>query len=133
MIVLYDEIKKFVGYQKVLWNEFFLHNPELKDFIRLLDFPRNGYLEIDNEVWRFHKHGSGISFEREGNDPKLIVDMARFVNQPEIFNGWRLSIYLNSINYYIDDSDLDNKLKKMELDKVIKKVPNIENYYTLAD
>jgi hypothetical protein len=29
VIVLDDEIKKFIGYQKALWNELFKQNPEL--------------------------------------------------------------------------------------------------------
>jgi hypothetical protein len=88
--------------------------------VRLLDFTQNGCLEVNNEVWWFKKHGTGILFKRENENFKLRVDIENFINLPDFFDKWRLLKYFNSINYFIDKSDLKDELKKMELENYME-------------
>lgn len=131
--MLIDEIKKFVRYQNVLCGAFFLEYPGLKDFRCHLDFPRKGYLKVNNEDWSFRRHGLGILFERYNKVPNIKIDVTNFIDNPNIFDTWRLSIYLNSIGYYAYDSILENEIKRIELNHIIKKFFDNGHYYVIIN
>ena len=47
-------------------------------------------------TWSFKKHGAGVKFTN--TDDGRLVDICECIDQPELFDKWRLSHYLESIN-----------------------------------
>lgn len=131
MISLIDELNKFIDYQNALWEEFCIQNSNLNDFVMLLDFPRNGKITVDCDLWKFQKHGAGIKFIRENKKPEIIIDMTKYINRPDIFNIWRFLLYLESINFIIDSDVLLDEIKKMVNNRILIEVVGIKNYYSL--
>ncbi len=70
---------------------------KITDWEYLLDCPKNGYLTVLGENWKFEKHGKGICFISETSG-KIIDVHTQIASQPRLLDNWRLIQYFESIN-----------------------------------
>ena len=82
--------------QKRLLAEFFLQNPEVKDFKLLGDFPKAGELRIEGELWTYRKHGLGYSFLSEHG--RVIDAHNHFGKTSRVVDAHRLAEYLIALH-----------------------------------
>jgi hypothetical protein len=85
-----DDIFDFVALQCQLTTEFLKQYPTSKDFIYLLDFPKNGIINVDGEPWKFFRHGIGVQFSRKRSGSRAIVNIHQYFGQPKVIDVWRL-------------------------------------------
>ena len=117
-----DEIIRFFLLQNELVKALFKAYPMAKDIEWLLDFPKNGYVHINGDIWNFSKHGKGIKFFMEGSQIGKVVDVHNNISCPEFVDTWRLSQY-----FLIDDENqlkelLNNMVISGELEKISDKL-----------
>ena len=117
-----DEIIRFFILQNELINALFNAYPMAKDVEWLLDFPKNGYVHINEDVWSFSRHGKGIRFFKEGSQIGKVVDVHNNISYPELVDIWRLSQY-----FLLDDENqlkefLNNMVISGELEKISDKL-----------
>lgn len=84
------DIYSYVSLQARIIISFFDKYPFCKDFKFLLDFPKQGEVIVDDEVWVFLKHGKGLCFK---NKAGCIVDVHSDIDNSKIFDVWRLAQY----------------------------------------
>jgi hypothetical protein len=101
-----------------------------KDTQWLLDFPKNGYIQINSDVWNFTRHGAGIIFFMNGSNTNEIIDAHNNIGCPELVNTWRLSKYFS-----LDDESqirtlLDDMASSGELEKVSDKLYRLKDIST---
>ncbi|MBC8954069.1 hypothetical protein [Xenorhabdus sp. PB62.4] len=123
-IIEKKDIIDFIKLQVKLSRTFFETYPAVKDFEWLLDFPKRGSIQIDNELWGFIKHGKGIRFTKTSPLPKIIVDINNHVTNPKLIDVWRLLEYfekedLEFSKEYIQDL-LEGMVSSGELRKLYK-------------
>ena len=101
--------------------------PDCDDYFLLLGMPKSGSVEVDNQKWFFKKHGQGFEF-RNVNDQRL-VDITERIDQPNLFDEWRLHLYFESIDR--SSCDLKSELKSaIELGQIIPS-PEFPNLLSL--
>lgn len=105
------ELRNFVAIQEKLIKSFMNQYPDVKDYQFLLDFPKQGTIKVDNNIWSFSKHGKGIKFYQDGSPKAKVVDIHCNITEPEIFDLWRLSQYFQL--------DSDDELKIL-LDRMVE-------------
>jgi hypothetical protein len=96
MSTLIDDIKTFISTQVKLSNTLLNEFPECTNYLLLFNLPKNGEIEVNEIIWSYKKHGSGVKFIRA--DDGRLVDICERIDQPELFSEWRLSLYLESIH-----------------------------------
>ena len=120
MEMLYKEVLyEYVTYQYNILNSFFRQYTNLQDSKFLLDYPKNGYIEVNKLKWHFVKHGLGIRFTRCDEKPFLVVDIHDFFGCFSVLDEWRLSQYLQSYGFDFTKEYIDSFLIKMSLDRVL--------------
>ena len=117
-----NKIVYFFQLQNELVEALFKAYPMAKDTKWLLDFPKSGRVQINDDVWSFSKHGAGIKFFMDGVNASKIVDVHNNISCPELADTWRLSQYLS-----LDDESqlrvfLNNMVLSGELEKVSDKL-----------
>lgn len=113
-----DEIIRFFLLQNELVKALFKAYPMAKDIEWLLDFPKNGCVNINGDVWNFSKHGKGIRFFMEGSHVVKVVDVHNNINRPELVDTWRLSQYFS----FDDESQLKAFLNNMVISGELEKI-----------
>lgn len=63
----------------------------------LLKLPQKGQINVEEETWQFRKHGLGVSFTNVNS--RIIVDVHQYINEPELFDTWRIATYLGSLGH----------------------------------
>ncbi|WP_271188250.1 DUF6896 domain-containing protein [Maricaulis virginensis] len=58
------------------------------------DAPLRGLLEVAGERWAFRRHGAGVEFKRQGDE--VAVDIHDRFDDPDVFDIWRLELFLES-------------------------------------
>ncbi|WP_247719112.1 DUF6896 domain-containing protein [Morganella morganii] len=102
-------LRNFVVIQKKLVTSFMHQYPNIKDYQFLLDFPKHGTIQVDDNIWNFSKHGKGIKFYQDDSSCAKVVDIHCNITEPEIFDLWRLSQYFQLDN----DAELKSLLDEM--------------------
>lgn len=98
--ILLNELHTYINLQKTLVSTFLESHPNVRDFEYLIDVPKSGLLEIDGECWSFSKHGTGLTFESQNN---VVINAHRHLNSPELFDSWRILLYLESMRKIDED------------------------------
>jgi hypothetical protein len=99
--------------QRQLVAEFLRVYPGLRDSKWLLDFPKNGAVEINNEHWKFVKHGAGLRFVRSSAEPYLVVDVHKDIGKPGAIDKWRLIHFFESCGKRVAEDQLSPLLMEM--------------------
>ena len=109
---LLNEIRRFVELQNLLITEFCRCYPQVKDSRTLHHAPRTGCLSTMEGLWLFRKHGAGICFL---NAQGVEIDSHRAFGSPDLFDAWRIRIYLESAseNGYPELSELEAILDEL--------------------
>ena len=89
-------LRQFVSLQAELVRAWLHFHPEALDPWATRRLPRHGELFARGESWHFHRHGVGVDFQ--GQESRRMVDVHRAVGTPELFDTWRLMLYLESLN-----------------------------------
>ncbi|WP_224243123.1 DUF6896 domain-containing protein [Hyalangium gracile] len=89
-------LRQFVSLQAELVKAWLRFHPEGLDPWASRRLPRHGEIFVRGESWSFHRHGVGVDFQ--GQDSRRMVDVHRGVGTPELFDSWRLMLYLESLN-----------------------------------
>ena len=118
------EVHRYMELQTLLVSEFRKAYPGVKDFQHLLDAPETGCLETARGLWLFRKHGAGFSFV---NAQGVWVDVHRRFGDPELFDTWRLKLYLESTGNA--DYDLEAELSMLVSEGKLLQEP--DKYYRL--
>jgi hypothetical protein len=71
---------------------FGLVNPLSQELERI---PRSGAISLDSAVWRFTRHGAGLSFKEQST--RRVIDVHNRVDEPHLFDHWRLATYFGSL------------------------------------
>ena len=93
---LIKDLKVFISTQKKLSKTLLDEYPECTDYSLLFNLPKNGKINTDDMHWNFKKHGAGVEFS--SIDDGRLIDICEHIDQPDLFDEWRLTIYLESIN-----------------------------------
>lgn len=96
MCSLITNIRVFISTQKKLTKILLSEHPECTNYSLLFNLPKHGKIKVDNIYWNFKKHGAGVEFCSVENG--AIVDVCEHIDQPNLFDEWRLSLYLESIH-----------------------------------
>lgn len=89
-----DHLRQFVGLQRLLWQALReRHSGALT--AGLPSIPKHGQLAIENEVWEFQRHGSGVLFSEVSG--KRRIDLHDAFAGPEKVDPWRLATYFGSL------------------------------------
>ena len=94
--LLLADIKVFISTQKKLTKALLNEHPECTNYSLLFNLPKHGRIIVDDMYWNFKKHGSGVEFSCV--DDGRFVDVCEHIEQPNLFDEWRLSFYLVSIH-----------------------------------
>lgn len=113
-----DEVIRFFLLQSELVKALFKTYPMAKDIEWLLDFPKNGHVHINGDVWSFSKHGKGIRFFIEGSHTGKVVDVHNNISCPELFDTWRLLQYFS----LDDENQLEALLNEMVISGELEKI-----------
>ncbi|WP_323762334.1 DUF6896 domain-containing protein [Maricaulis sp.] len=62
--------------------------------IVLTDAPPTGRIKVASGDWTFRRHGSGVCFTHEPSTRR--VDVHDNFDKPELFDAWRLELFLES-------------------------------------
>jgi hypothetical protein len=89
-------LRQFVSLQGELVKAWVRFHPEGLDPWASRRLPRHGEIFARGESWQFHRHGVGVDFQ--GQESRRMVDVHRGVGTPELFDTWRLMLYLESLN-----------------------------------
>lgn len=106
-------IRSFLRLQKVLLEAFKSAYPNLHDWHLLLDFPRSGHIAVHSENWSFRRHGTGLIFT---NSNGTVVDVPKYLENPDLFDSWRLLQYLESMlpeHQPISESELSTEIERL--------------------
>lgn len=100
---------------KTLKNTYVCHAPLFEDV------PKRGLLSVNDELWEFQKHGSGVSFT-EVATKKSIDAHTEMISYPEGFDAWRLVQYFESIHVNFVDykSNLFNVTQERNLANLLE-------------
>lgn len=93
---LVAEIKVFLSIQEKLTKALLSKYPECTNYSMLFNLPKHGEIYVNDRCWSFRKHGAGVEFSSVDNG--TIVDVCERINQPNLFDEWRLSLYFESIH-----------------------------------
>lgn len=96
MSLLIADIKVFISTQRKLTKALLNEYPECTNYSLLFNLPKHGRIKVDDMYWNFKKHGAGVEFSSV--DDGRLVDVCEHINQPNLFDEWRLSLYLESIH-----------------------------------
>lgn len=96
MSSLMTDIKVFISTQEKLIKVLLNEHPECTNYILLFNLPKYGKIKVDDSYWNFKKHGAGVEFSSV--DDGVIVDVCEHIDQANLFDEWRLSLYLESIH-----------------------------------
>lgn len=116
------DIIDYVLLQEKIINIFLIEFHHSKDYELLLDFPRKGEITIDDETWRFLKHGKGFRFQ---SDTGHIVDIINNIKQPYLFDIWRLEQFFPET----EKKEILRVLAAMLQDGLIHKTANDQYEY----
>lgn len=108
-----DLVSRFVLIQEAVVNEFVSCYPIAKANRWMIDVPRNGWITVDGDIWRFLKHGAGIRFYLEGGAESLVVDVHCLFDVPRFVDWWRLVQYLESLNFSVKKENVIEWLGEM--------------------
>jgi hypothetical protein len=137
-------LNHFVGQQDKLLKALLASFPNFSDFDRLTDFTQSeGILEVLGTQWKFQKHGIGFTFsETKG---KTVINMHKWLSNPEFFDACRMSSYLSSIRWkgekhfppsertqVYSEKGAKEWLKKMVDEGIIKAVLGDKTHYQLV-
>lgn len=120
-----NEVIDFFQLQSDLAEAFFKSFPDVTDMEWLLDFPKNGCIQINGDKWIFTKHGKGIRFVKNNANDSKIVDINSHIYSPELVDIWRLSQYFKHCN----EKQIKNILDEMTSHGTLEKVS--EKFYRL--
>ncbi|MEC4091932.1 MULTISPECIES: DUF6896 domain-containing protein [Pseudoalteromonas] len=106
MSLLIADIKAFISTQRKLTRALLNEYPECTNYSLLINLPKYGRIKVDDMYWNFKKHGAGVEFSCV--DDGRLVDVCEHIDQPDLFDEWRLSLYLESIHK--EDCNLKGEL-----------------------
>jgi hypothetical protein len=66
--------------------------------------PKSGSIVLNNEVWCFQRHGSGVLF-KSSKDGTVIDAHLGMIKAPDAFDAWRLMQYFESMGVGIAKYD----------------------------
>lgn len=121
-------IRRYVELQRSLVDAFKQAYPDVTDWEFLLDAPRRGEVVARNEIWRFQRHGAGLSFQHADG---VTVDPHRHVSIPEGFDAWRLLTYIESVGgspRYATEDQLESVLEALKIAGALVSVADAELY-----
>ncbi len=124
MIDILVIIKEFLLLQKTLLLAFKRQFSDAKDWDNLLDFPRHGAVQVNNEEWSFNQHGAGLMFISPNG---LVVDVHDMVDDFEIVDPWRMEQFIESKHSnknFEKYSELNELMQKLSLDRKLKSIGN---------
>jgi len=117
-------LRRFVVLQSELVKAWLLSHPDALDPWAARRLPRHGEIFVRGERWFFHRQGVGVDFQ--GEESRRVVDVHRALGTPEVFDTWRLMLYLESLNvstmrvgareFLMDDErSIEQWLKELEI------------------
>jgi len=112
---LITHIRELLTLQEKLAEAFRDKHPNLHDWEWLLDFPKSGELQLDEERYEFRKHGAGLRFT---DSIGRVVDMHCWLTNPGVFDAYRLLQYLESVvpsnvSILMTERDLEVRLENL--------------------
>jgi hypothetical protein len=138
-------LRQFVEQQSQLIKALLTSFPNFSDLDCLTDFPQSiGILEVMDTQWEFRKHGIGFTFS--DTKGKTVIDMHKWLSNPDFFDAWRISSYLASIRWkgeknspaserhqIYSEKGAKEWLKEMEREGVIERVASDKTHYKLIN
>lgn len=93
--------------------------PNANDFDWLVNFPKQGIVIIEAELWEFTKHGRGLRFIRKFPRPNYVVDIHTAFGESSYIDDWRLIQFLESCGKRIEKKDILTFLEGMVSEGVL--------------
>jgi hypothetical protein len=125
-------IRKLVVLQGKLLEAFKSAYPKAQDWQWLFHFPSTGEVSVDQEQWKFRKHGAGIAFTSRSG---VVVDLHDGLPDTSLVDAWRLLLYLESIKFMKDSDqaqqDLEKQLAELARSGLLRKVQGSKHYRLL--
>jgi hypothetical protein len=106
-----ERVKELIRMQDALSRRFIENHLGSRGLENLLFAPNHGEINADGFQWKFTKHGGGVLFSRIGDG--LTVDMHKHLDNPKIFDAWRLRQFLESFGIYFSEEECLGILKEM--------------------
>lgn len=126
---LMAEIKMFISTQEKLTKALLMKYPDCTNHSLLFNLPKRGEIEVDGRCWNFKKHGVGVEFSNV--DDGTIVDVCERIDQPNLFDEWRLSLYLESTHK--ESSELKDDLSGLRESGQIQPSKEYPKLFRLCD
>jgi uncharacterized protein DUF6896 len=125
---LLSEATRYVELQTLLVTEFCRCYPEARSALHKA--PRTGCLSTTEGFWLFKKHGAGVSFV---NALGVWVDPHVEFGSPDLFDAWRIHLYLESASGddYPEPTELESLLNELVTNR--KLVRCSERLFMLAE
>jgi hypothetical protein len=90
-----NALRRYVQTQTALLSALQDHGSNQPLSVRLFNMPAHGVLICHSQEWQFTRHGSGVLFRELCSGRK--VDVPIEVDNPEVFDLWRLGTYFGSL------------------------------------
>lgn len=124
-----NHIEEFIDLQSAIVSAFKRKFTHLSDWRFLIDFPKDGSIEVNGIEWTFHKHGSGLLFQRASDG--LTIDVHRNLDRPEYIDAWRLEQYFLSLGEVKSEKELKGDLERLAATELLELVPAEPGTYRL--
>jgi len=93
-VTLVELVASYVALQRALVETLKRNFPvDLHDYP--WKWPQSGVIEVDNQRWRFSRHGAGYTFRDESTGRS--VNAHEYLDTPSVFDAFRLETYLESL------------------------------------
>lgn len=125
------QLRNLVLEQKRLLGSLTSRYPSILADRLLFSLPNSGEISVDGEKWEYRKHGLGICFKNVVSTKE--IDVVRHIENPLIFDQWRLEIYLESCGCKYSASEIEKKLQELEELGVIVRSDVEVDYFMFVD
>ncbi|GEM_PF-1205942 len=106
--------------------------PEVSDWELLLELPKRGTLNCNEEEWEFRRHGRGVCFQQR-HGKRMVIDVHRGLNHPEDFDTWRLLQYFEALGLPESEDFWEKQLQELIVVGAVSEHGNTPKLYTLNE
>ena len=122
-------VKRVAFLQALLAQALFSKFPNSLDGPHIFMFPRTGKVTVHNAVWSFKKHGAG--FEFKNGETHEIVDIHKYITNYEIFDPWRVALYLESVGIDHHYRHVERELMRLSEEGMLELVEGLHDYFRI--